>query len=470
MKKNTLFNLIFCCLSIAWFNFSLLGIVLGIENGIVNKPKLQYNVILIVVDALRTDHLGRNGYFRNTSGNIDALAKDGVYFERAISQSYWDWPSLVTIFTSKYVCGHNINSNEKKLSPDQVTLAQILKNNGYITEAFTCGLDTAVVYSLNRGFDNYDVYNSKDNSLGSFSDIMPKALKMLKENRNKKFLLFLHSYDAHPPYRHSQEKSFDQDYKGVLKDLPLDYNLLKGLKGQQFTQGGSTLNISNRDIEYIIAQYDDSIKYVDEYIGRFINELKGLGLYDNTIIILCADHGEELGERGTFDRFGNQNLYQEVIHVPFLIRYPGLPEQRKGKTIKSLVGLIDITPTILDLLGIPQDKTYNLQGLSLSSLINTDSSGQHRKGIVSEASEDKWMFLSPDGWKLVHSPDGNALYDLNTDLLEQKDQFKKCLDISIMLMKEFLVWRVRNRISDTKDNHIELSPQLIEGLRKAGYW
>jgi arylsulfatase A-like enzyme len=428
----------------------------------------KHNLILIVINSLRPDHLSLEGYPRATSPQIDILAKESIYFDQAFSQSCWTLPSLATIFTSQYLSSHKLDARDKKIGPEKRTFTQILKGNGYATNAFTCGLDAAAVYGLEKGFDRYDVY-SGSKPVGVFSDMLPKVKCSLRENKDKKFFLFLHSYDTHPPYRYNQGESFDKGYKGIFKDLSMDYNTFKGIKDHAFYQKGKHVRISEEDSGHIIACYDDAIRQADNFIGSLIAELKALSLYDKTVIILCSDHGEELGERGTFNRFGNQNLYQEVVRVPLLIRYPGIPENLRGRRIRSLAGLVDIAPTALSLLGI-SSAGDGFQGISLRSFMERPSDKEKRKSMVSEASRDKWMLLRSDGWKLVHSPGKNELYDLNSDPGEKVNLVEKKPQVLVDMLQESLTWRQAHYDDRQADNRIEFDPKLIDNLRKSGYW
>lgn len=452
-----LFNYVFLCLV---FLCPVFGNSASENN---NSDDAGYNVVLIVITALRADHLGCYGYSRGTSVNIDKLAKEGIIFKQAITQSFWTLPSLVSILTSKFVIAHNVNSRKTKLDKNEKTLAEILKIYGYNTAAFTCGLDTSAVYGVNRGFDTYSVYQG-NRPMGSFSDIMPQAVSWL--GGNKKFFLFLQSYDVHPPYNDYREYSFDKDYKGIFDNSQLSYNELKGISGQGFYTESRRLSLEPKDIIHIISRYDDCIKYADGFIGRFIEELKRLNLYDKTIIILAGDHGEELGERGTFNRFGNQNLYQEVIRVPLIIKYPSI--RLKTKKIDSLVETVDIMPTILDLLHIPIE--HNLQGKSLVPLIEKDADRVINKYAVAEASRNKLVIVRNDGWKLLYSPSGNELYNINVDPLERNNLIGQKLDVQVSLMKELFFWRQRYEKEDSPGGYINLSSESIEKLREAGYW
>lgn len=423
-----------------------------------------YNVVVISVNALRADHLGCYGYSRSTSPNIDAFARNSVIFDRAISQSYWTLPSLVSLFTSQYVCAHNVDSRGAKLEEKTKTLAEVLKMYGYATAGFTCGLDTSAAYGLNKGFDVYSVYGGSK-VVGSISSILPKAVKWLDRNKDKKFFLFLQSYDVHPPYRNCAKGRFSRGYEGILKRLPLDYTMLKNIDGSTLHFKGRQIKLNAEDMGYIIGRYDDCIEYVDGYIGTLLAALEQLKLSAKTIVILCADHGEELGERGTFNRFGNQNLYQEVLRVPLLIQHPAIKE--KGRRISALAEMVDIMPTILELLRIPPG--HELQGKSLVRLIRGGTNTSVHRYAISEASKNKWMILGDDGWKLVYSPQRSQLYNLNADPQESHNLIGENADVQVSLMKELFFWRERHK-KETADNYLKLDPELIEKLRRAGYW
>lgn len=460
---NSIFVFIFCLLFSAYSPQAAFSQLVSSVSG-KYKSDGVYNLIIISVNALRADHLGCYGYSRNISPNIDELARDSIIFDRAIAPSYWTLPSLVSLFTSKYVCAHNVHSRGSKLNDNDQTLAQILKMYGYATAAFTCGLDTAKTYGLNRGFEVYGDYRGPE-VVGSISDIMPQAENWLNENKNKRFFLFLQSYDTHPPYRDFGEKGSAKSYQGVFKRIAVDYNNLKNINGTNFYCKGRTFKLDKGDIDYITLRYDDCISYVDSYIGKLLIILKQLKLSHNTIIILCSDHGEELGERGTFNRFGNQNLYQEVARVPLIIHHPSLKE--KGSRFSRPVELVDIMPTILDILGVPL--AHELQGKSLAELIKNKNDAPVKKYAISEASDNKWMILRDDGWKLIYSSGSMELYDLNDDPGETRNLAKKNTDMQVSLMKAFFSWRQQHKKEKT-DNYLKLEPELIENLRRAGYW
>ncbi len=453
---------------ILWIMFN--GFVSGAHAVDVKKVQLpEYNIVFIVVNALRADHVGCYGYSRKLTPHMDKLAEDGLLFDRAVAQSFWTLPSLASLVTSQYVSTHLLNSRNESLGLWQKTLAEILKAHGYKTSAFTCGLDTVAKYGLDRGFDIYDVYSGKK-PVGSFSDMIPGIIDNLERNKDKKFFLFLHSYDVHPPYQHIKSSDPAHSYAGALKALSLGYENLKHLKDGVLTLDQRQVPIGPDDVAYLVDCYDAGVSRADAFVGQVISVLKANRLYERTIIVLIADHGEELGDRGTFNRFENQSLYQEIIHVPFIVRYPGQDTSLKGRRISSLVGLVDVAPTMLDLLGISA-QTYSFQGKSFASMILQAHNERIHSVMVSEVSGDKWAILNNDDWKLIHSPSGNELYNLSNDPFEERNVAQDKLAQQVFMMKDFISWREQHyQEQSAVNNSITLDSKLIDNLRKAGYW
>ena len=179
--------------------------------------RAKYNVVLITIGTLRADHLSCYGYHRNTSPHIDELAKKGILFEQAISHANWTLPSHASILTSKYVWNHWVDSRDKSLAHEEITLAEIMKKYWCKTAAFVGGLDLVSNHGLNQGFDLY-YDETGDEPMGSFKDIIPKAIQWLRKNKNKRFFLYIHGYDPHPPYSTPDpyRSLFTSDYDGKL--------------------------------------------------------------------------------------------------------------------------------------------------------------------------------------------------------------------------------------------------------------
>lgn len=429
----------------------------------------QTNIIIITLTSVQSDHLNTYGYRRITAPNIDRISKEGVTFDNAISQSYWTLPSEASIFTSKYVCGHGVYERNQRLSEKEQTLPEILKIYGYKTAAFVGGLDLIASYGVNQGFDYY-YDDTKDMPMGSFKEIMPKALKWLRKNRDKKFFLFLQSYDSHFPYNCPKpyENMYDPDYNGMLNNLPIDYKLTKNIRNGKLFLEGKSIELTEKDVNHIIAHYDGCINYSDKFIGDLLNEIRDLNLSNNTMVIITSEHGEELLDHGSFDRFGQKNLYDEVVRVPLIIKFPNTTAMG-GKRIIRQVQLIDIMPTILDFLGIPINK--EAQGLSLVPLIEGKSvKDDFNRYAYSEASTNKYA-LRTNEYKLIYNNGKFELYDLKEDKMEMNDLSKQMPEIVYELTQRLAKWQRETKTTmNFKDTHIELTIEMKEKLKQAGYW
>lgn len=456
INKKIVFSLII-------FFFISLGSACAERRG-----QVPLNVIVIILNAARADHLKMYGYRRNTAPFIEEFAEHAAIFEQAFAQSYWTLPSEASLLTSRYVHSHRVYERNQRLPYQELTLPEILKIYGFQTAAFVGGLDTVASYGLNQGFDLYDD-DTQNKPMGSFKDILPKALKWLKENKDNKFFLFIHGYDVHPPFVKPSpyDTMYDPGYKGIVDQFFLDYNLLKKINHGVLFLDGKTIGLNKRDINHIIARYDSGITYADAFLGEFLKQVDQMGLSGNTIIILTSDHGEELSDHGTFDRFGTKDLYEEVIHVPLIIKHPCF--DLKPKRIKHQVQLIDIMPSILDFLGIPINK--ECQGMSLASLLKDEKAfKEFNQEVYSEATPDKWAVRTQEG-KMIYNNGEYELYDLKGDPAESINLAGRNPGLVYELMQRSDKWlKSMNKGQQGQGNSIELSNEMKERLKKVGYW
>lgn len=340
------------------------------SNPVVSRTKEKgIDVILISLDALRPDHLHCYGYCRETTPCIDALARESVLFENAVSQSHWTLPAHMSLMTSLYPSSHKVYV-ERELEKSKITLPQVLRKHG-----FTCfGLATHTrlrpEYGFARGFDSY-IYKEYDFQAkrATAEEVTLRAMDFITKTKDKDTFIFLHYFDVHTPYIPPGRFStlFDTTYTGDMT----------GRDFRSFTKPVDNIfadpacEISERDLAHLIALYDGEVAHIDYYVGMLMNHLKAAGTYENTLIIVTSDHGEELWEHKSI---GHNTLYDEVIRVPLIIK---LPEQMEKKKIKEVVqGSIDIFPTVLDVLGIPSPQ---VQGTSLLPLIENPSKKWHNE-------------------------------------------------------------------------------------------
>ncbi|MBW1854997.1 MAG: sulfatase, partial [Deltaproteobacteria bacterium] len=250
----------------------VLLIFLSIYPWCVNliQAKSPHGIILISLDTLRADHLGTYGYHRNTSPFIDAFAKEGIVFENAVVQSPWTLPSHMSIMTSLYPAFHGVRKTGEHLADEHVTLAELMREEGYLTAAFTDGGYLRGVFGFNQGFDIY--YDSRR---GGLKLILPKVIRWLEVIKQSPFFLFIHCYDIHAPY------DPPPPYDSIFHDFTYTGSLFPSneIMGAAWK---NKLKVNDEDLRHFVALYDGGIRYADEMIGTFLSYLQDSGLEDKT--------------------------------------------------------------------------------------------------------------------------------------------------------------------------------------------
>ena len=427
---------------------------LAAKEKISVKPS-DYNVVLIVVDCLRTDHLPSYGYSRKISPNIDDLAKNGILFEQAISTGTNTLLSHGSIFTSQYVPTHGAGDFTSRLDDTALTLAEVLQKYGYKTAAFCGGPLFNPIYQLDQGFDTY--YHL--NYVGSrFEDIIPKVLEWVQQRKKskEKFFVFLHGNDLHIDHRPPPEFMFGKDYSKKINIKKLVPAMVTAHQGKIF-DGKNEIDLSDEDVEYIIDRYDMLLKFADRQIGYFLDELGEMGLQGNTIIILTADHGEGLFDHDFY--MHDLELYETVIHVPLIIMIPD--SKKRNIRISHQVSLMDIMPTIIELIGGVVNK--EAQGHSLLPLITQKKiRPEFNQYIFSQTPAILGgITIRGNKWKLIYYPEKLELYNLNDDPNEKSNLIEKEPNIALDLMKELFDFIIEKSSISIKKPIKNKTPQYL---------
>ncbi|OGX16505.1 MAG: hypothetical protein A2166_05170 [Omnitrophica WOR_2 bacterium RBG_13_41_10] len=424
------------------------------------------NIILIIIDCLRADHLGCYGYLRNTSPNIDKFAQGGVLFNNTFSQGAFTFASLPSILTSKIPLSHGVwyLSRGHMLSDEEVTLAEILKGKGYVTAAFTGGAFTSQIFGFSQGFDIY-----KEVNWGDIKDINRLALNWLETEKKKPFFVLMHCYTVHDPFSPPEpfNKMYAGSYRGRFKDKILDNILFDKLSKYAVKE---KIPWDQEDLDYIISQYDGEIRYCDFHTGDFLTKIKKLGLDSDTIIILTSDHGEDLMEHGTIS---HGDVYDVGTRIPLILKNPHLLP--KNKKVDTLAGSIDILPTILDICGIPLKQ--DTQGISLLPFILGKEEEKERfifsLGVAGFSGECIRMSIRNRDRKLIfsHIIGGNNTYEfynlkedpgeLNNLASVEKEQFA--------LFEQKLHAFLKQSKPPTVKSKLILDEKTKERLRSLGY-
>jgi len=422
IKSKFIFYLIFAIL--------LIGLIFLVFTSTEKSNAVECtncNVIIVAFDAMQASHVSAYGYSIKTTPNLDDFASQSFLFKDAISPASWTVPIYVSWFTSLYPSEHKvvnkfsvynppvaIVANLRNLTPSAITLAEIMKQNGYTTVGFTGDAGARGAQGNSIGFD---IYIDTPAGFNGFDYSMPLALSWIKNNTDKKFFMFVHGYDSHGQYdlQNFTKKFVDFNYTGKFKGTVQEQAQLReeGL-------ANGFVNITNDDVRFWRALYDEKINSADTKFGDFIKQLKEIGLLNKTIIIVAADHGTEFYEHNRFDH--GHTLYQELIHVPLIIWNPKI---LGGKTIASQVSTLDIMPTVLDFVNIKPNTTASSQmkGISLASALQEKDMS---RDVYSETDyrlfTHKRSIITKDGWKfiltLAESPNKTnikELYNLNNN-------------------------------------------------------
>jgi choline-sulfatase len=395
------------------------------------------SVILISVDTLRADHLSCYGYRRFLTPHIDSLRRNATIFTQIDSQIPLTLPSHTSLLTSTYPFANGVEENEDKLGPGLPTLATVLQSRGYHTAAFIGGYFLARRFGLNRGFDVYDApfgRLAKPHANGldlkrPAANVTRDAMDWLKQNSDRPFFVFIHFFDLHQPY------------------APL-----------------ATLKKA-----YGTDEYDAELGYIDSVLGQFWTFLASHELFSKSLIVFTADHGESLGEHG--ESTHGYFVYQSTLHVPLIIKWP----QRGGVHYPRLsdipAGLIDVAPTVLQFLGIPDPASF--QGQSLLGLLVSRTSSPAR-GVYSESlyAHDRLGFaplrsLRVGERQYIDAPKPE-LYDLRRDPEELHNLAPREQALTQSMEAQLLA--LRSEYSCGKPAaKAPVSPSVLANLRSLGY-
>ena len=390
------------------------------------------NVVLISLDTCRADYLSCYGYPRPTTPAIDAVAREGVLFENAVSPVPTTLPAHASMFTGMLPPRHGVRQNgANRLDAAHTTLAEILKQKGYKTAGMVSSLVLASRFGLNQGFDTYDDRLEKTPGRGDGverlgGDTTRIAVEWMEQNRDRRFFLFLHLFDPHYPYE--PPEPFASQYA----DNP----------------------------------YAGEIAYADDCVRQVVDKLKALDLYNSTLIVIVGDHGEMLGEHG--EKKHNFFIYRSAVRVPLIFRLPkGGPPRR----VRHVAGLVDIVPSICRLLGAEPPSLS--QGRDLSPLLRGETQGEAGHAVYCESLLPTTLHANPlfglsgDRWKyiLTRRPE---LYDLQADPGESRDLAMQNKPVALAMRRQ-----LEGIIAESKeaaaDNKLKVDEFTRRQLASLGY-
>ncbi len=388
-------------------------LIYGIAGTDSGRNTTRPNILLVVVDTLRADHLGFMGYPKPTSPHLDNFATDTIIFSQALAHAPWTSPSVAALLTSQYPGALGFADSKEPARPDDevLYLAEILRNQGYPTTAIVSHTYIGSRLGFDQGFERFEESDARGPDYVSSASVTDKAVHFLEGQGEKPFFLLLHYFDPHFAYQLHEEFNFDPDYEGDVQSGESYGKLLQRARNE---------TLSEDDVTFIRALYDSEIRFTDQHLGRLFKHLRDRDLYDDTLIIFTADHGEAFLDRK--DRWigHGKTLFQELIHVPLAIKLPA--SEGAGTIVNTPVGLIDVVPTLLELFDIPLPNRHRFEG-SVLPLNDLDVLSQlPPTPVFSETlARNRWLQSVVEGqWKLILNRETQKLrlFDLAADPLE----------------------------------------------------
>lgn len=379
------------------------------------------NVILIVVDTLRADHLSHYGYPRDTSKPLDGFRARSTLFTRALATAPWTGPSTMSIHTGLSPLQHRSNDHGDVLADEATTLAEILSQAGYATHGISFNQEVTRKLGYAQGFDVFDDFLGEVIDYPDIQVMTRRVDRWLATEPAEPYFLYLQPMSVHGPYR--VPKSRQSTLLGRAPSRAFEYygrDLMSPLmrRGKLKLRAGMTPEI----FESLVDQYDVAVRYSMEEIAQMLAAIEQAGRMENTIVILTADHGEELFDHGGFSH--GFTLHREVLHVPL---YVSLPGQTSAATVDRAVSILDIVPTVLARLDLSAP-----EGLTGVDLLAASPPGSAERLFVQEAGWTKravGLSLVRGSDHLIDlehgydSPDPRlSLFDLARDPRERADR------------------------------------------------
>jgi arylsulfatase A-like enzyme len=419
--------------------------------------------------------VGCNGYPFETTPHLDQLALQGCNFTRAYAQSSWTGASHMSLMTSLYPAVHGVNTTPfpEPLPENISTLAEIFREAGYQTGGFVAGTYLKSVFGFGRGFE---VYNDSFHSQRPCTKVNEKALAWLEEIGDDKapFFLFLHYFDPHLLYEppHPYNTMFDPGYSGTRSSTR------EGIIALLKESGGKAEQADQEEMRHIIALYDGEIRYADECFGEILDFLEENGELEKTLIVATSDHGESfLDHPGQWSH--GRSLYEEVVHVPLIVKLPGQLPKRAVR--HEIVELMDIAPTIMEAAGLAVPD--NIQGRSFLALMmpnvlppdsGIDDHSYAELIKTKKGAQIELESITIGDWKLIRNAleSTGELYDLREDPKQQHNLASENPVILNVLESRLEALSKRNESlgqrKQQKGAHT-YSKEIVEELKALGY-
>jgi arylsulfatase A-like enzyme len=445
----------------------------------------QPNVVIVVLDTTRADALSSYGNPKPTTPHIDELASQGLRLTSASATDFWTLPSHASLFTGLYPSEHHATSETNELRAEANTLAERLRGAGYATAAFVTNPWLAAERGFAQGFDTYeemwrkrprDARNGGGHREEQRAVELSRAWIEARADEATPFFLFLNLNTAHLPYRP------DPSVLAALSPEARPLHRVVRLKrvAGMWRQLAGAETFDETDFEILRELYEAEVAMADALVGELVETLRRLGILDRTLVVATSDHGENIGDHGMIDHL--LSLYETTLRIPMVMRYP--PRIPAGRVDDSLVSLVDVSATVLDVCGLGD--RYPGSGRSLVDPAREEpafiiaENDRPLNGIElmrkrfpafdSESIDQRMRMLRSGRYKLIWYEKGaRELFDLETDPDEQRDLSANAPEIRERLEGLLEDWMQARRSDVTREPFESRDEEGLERLRALGY-
>lgn len=446
-----------------------------------NDAAQNVNVLLISLDTTRKDHLSCYGYPRKTSPQIDALASESLVFERCVAASNWTLPSHASMLSGLYPTSHGAHwatvemreadpgRRTGRMATSCQTLAEVLLHAGYQTGAVVANpWYLQKVFRFDQGFQHYDDRGGKPPAAyRRAEEIADLAIAWLDQIADRPFFLFLNFVDPHAPYNPPPpyDTRFRETQPGNNERPSWDMQPWLDAHDRVLTRD---IPLSPAEAALFRDRYDGEIAYMDAQLGRVLSWLRERGLYDRTLVVATADHGEAFGEHEVIGH--GLTLYEPEVAMPMIVK---LPFGKRTGVVEHAVHHVDVMPTVLEVLGL--DVPDQVQGTSMlepsTRALVVEEYANQEKGPRWPRYYRTQRAVYRGSLKYIEYSDGaRELYDLERDPLERDDLVEARPADAELMQAALQDWKERTKpIENVQRETIQFDPEHLQRLRELGY-
>lgn len=437
-----------------------LGLAWAFGGDLRRRPP---DVLVIVIDSLRTDRVGAYGSRRRLTPFLDELAERATVYEQAYAASSWTVPSVASIFTGRYPSEHQAVTLLAPLQESELTVAEVLSAHGYATAAITANATIRAAGGFAQGFARYDAVGTATPGTPKFDGtlVTEQALQWLDEiGSERPRFLYLHYMDVHAPYRDHEGITPPRSATLQRGDAALNFAVSAGTWEGDAARRRSIWGFSADEIWRLEDLYDGEVRHQDALLRQLFDELDRRGFLDHALVVVTADHGEQFGRHGAYNH--GTSLYDTLIHVPLIVRYPDQQAARRGAPPVELAGL---GAMIIRVAGLPPAPSFHVREPSDHAIDGQPATtfSELRSSELYKVRTHKRALIVQSKKVVLTGDDRYLSYDLATDPLERNPQ------PASQELRDALAARIARTQSGDRGIAVEIDAATRERLRATGY-